>query len=214
MFQSHHAIVLTISLLAFFVGCSSQAADRTIFLTVGGDGVPTFTEYSLGSNSRALTRAKRVERLQEVSRCGSASGKGGPAKRLHRSSAIEGLVRAASLTYAIDEALLHAVIQIESGYNSRAVSRAGAVGLMQLMPATAARFGVNERTNERENIIGGTRYLRYLIDMFNGDLRLALAAYNAGEGAVLKYGSRIPPYAETKDYVRKVLFNAECFLND
>jgi len=101
--------------------------------------------------------------------------------------------------------LIHAVIRAESGYNAHAVSHAGAQGLMQLMPATAQRFGVKDPFNPRDNINGGSKYLSYLIKLFKGDYKLALAAYNAGENAVIRYGNRIPPYKETQNYVRKVL---------
>ncbi len=101
--------------------------------------------------------------------------------------------------------LVHAVIMVESAYNPRAVSKAGAQGLMQLMPATANRFGVNDPYNPSQNINGGTQYLRHLLDLFKNDLKLALAAYNAGENAVKKYNNRIPPYKETQRYVEKVL---------
>ncbi len=101
-------------------------------------------------------------------------------------------------------ALLQAVIQVESAYNPKAVSPKGAVGLMQLMPATAKRYGVIDRTDPTTNLNGGARYLRDLLTLFNEDLALALAAYNAGEQAVKKYGNRIPPYQETTRYVNKV----------
>lgn len=107
--------------------------------------------------------------------------------------------------YKVDEALLHAVILTESGYNPNAVSPKGAVGLMQLMPGTAKRYGVVNSTDPTDNIHGGTRYLRDLLKMFNNDLRLAVAAYNCGEGAVMKYGNTVPPYQETVNYVAKVL---------
>jgi soluble lytic murein transglycosylase-like protein len=106
---------------------------------------------------------------------------------------------------ALSPKLLHAVIEVESGYEPRAVSRKGALGLMQLMPATAQRFGVRDAMDPAQNIRGGALYLRWLLDYFRGDLRLALAAYNAGELAVVKAGYRIPPLAETIDYVPKVL---------
>ena len=101
--------------------------------------------------------------------------------------------------------LLHAVVRAESAYNPGAVSPAGATGLMQLMPATAARYRVAEIEDPTENLRGGARYLRDLLDMFGNDLQLALAAYNAGENAVVQYGNRIPPYPETQRYVRKVM---------
>jgi soluble lytic murein transglycosylase-like protein len=92
----------------------------------------------------------------------------------------------------------------ESSFKSRAISPKGARGLMQLMPGTAMRFGVTNVFDPRQNIEGGARYLRFLLDRFDGDVNLALAGYNAGEGAVEKYGWRIPPYAETQEYVRRI----------
>ena len=101
--------------------------------------------------------------------------------------------------------LLRAVIVVESGFNSRAVSKRGAVGLMQLMPATATRFGVSNPYDPKQNVHGGARYLKFLIDRFGQDIRLALAAYNAGEEAVDRNGGQIPPFAETMAYVPRVL---------
>jgi soluble lytic murein transglycosylase-like protein len=108
---------------------------------------------------------------------------------------------------AMSPQLLRAVIQVESGYQANAHSPKGAQGLMQLMPATAARFGVRNAFDPRENIRGGALYLKWLLEYFGGDLRLALAAYNAGEAAVVKAGYRIPPISETRDYVPKVLWH-------
>ena len=107
--------------------------------------------------------------------------------------------------YRLPKSLVHAVITAESAYDPSAISRAGAVGLMQLMPETAKRYGVRNRMNPYENIHGGSRYLRDLLIMFDNNLILALAAYNAGEGAVKKYGYRIPPFKETQTYVKKVI---------
>ena len=116
-----------------------------------------------------------------------------------------GHVLAAAQETHVDPALIHAVISVESGYNPSARSSAGAVGLMQLMPGTARRYGVKDRLDPAQNIQGGARYLRDLKVMFGNNLQLVLAAYNAGEDAVLKYGRRIPPYRETAAYVPKVL---------
>ncbi len=107
--------------------------------------------------------------------------------------------------YGIDPALVHAVILAESQYNADAISRRGAVGLMQLMPGTAERYKVSDSFDANQNIRGGAQYLRDLIKMFDGDLELAVAAYNAGEGAVIRAGYKIPPYSETKKYVPKVM---------
>lgn len=115
------------------------------------------------------------------------------------------IIATASKTHNVDIALVHAVITAESGYNPSAVSRAGARGLMQLMPETAKRFGVQNIHDPTENIHGGVKYLRELLTMFNGNRELAVAAYNAGENAVIRAGNRVPPYAETMHYVPKVL---------
>jgi soluble lytic murein transglycosylase-like protein len=112
-------------------------------------------------------------------------------------------IRQAAALYQIPESLVRAVIKVESDYDPRAVSYAGARGLMQLMPETAARMQVKDINDPRENIFGGVRYLRVLANMFNGDLELSVAGYNAGENAVMQYGG-IPPYAQTRDYVVKV----------
>lgn len=112
-------------------------------------------------------------------------------------------IRQAAALYQIPESLVRAVIKVESDYDPRAVSYAGARGLMQLMPETAARMQVRDINDPRENIFGGVRYLRVLANMFNGDLELSVAGYNAGENAVMQYGG-IPPYAQTRDYVVKV----------
>ena len=113
-------------------------------------------------------------------------------------------VREAAERHGVPEALVSAVIRVESGFNRHAVSRKGARGLMQLMPATASMLGVRDSFDARQNIDGGVRHLRGLIDRFGSDLKLALAAYNAGEQAVVNYRG-IPPYPETRDYVTKVL---------
>ena len=114
------------------------------------------------------------------------------------------LVETLAKKYDVDPLLVHSVIQAESAYNPYAVSQKGARGLMQLMPGTAHRFGVKNTFDSRENIEGGVRYLKYLDSLFPNDIRLTLAAYNAGEGAVWKYRNNIPPYPETEQYVYKV----------
>ena len=114
-------------------------------------------------------------------------------------------ILAAAKATLLEPALIHAVISAESGYNALARSKKGAAGLMQLMPETARRYGVKNRLDPVQNIHGGARYLRDLVQMFNNDLQLAVAAYNAGENAVLKYGNRIPPYQETMTYVPRVM---------
>jgi len=118
---------------------------------------------------------------------------------------IKAIVHEVAASEQVSPHLLEAVIAVESGYNPRAVSPKGAQGLMQLMPATASRFGVVDPFDPRENVRAGARYLKQLLELFGGELRLALAAYNAGEHAVIRSGHRIPPYAETQRYVPRVL---------
>lgn len=114
-------------------------------------------------------------------------------------------ILAAAKESNVDPALIHAVISAESGYNPFARSRQGATGLMQLMPETARRFGARNRLDPGQNIRAGVRYLRMLMDLFDNDLELVLAAYNAGENAVIRFGHRVPPYSETMTYVPRVL---------
>ena len=132
----------------------------------------------------------------------SLIGHSRPAVHLDRDGA-ERIVREAADRHNVDPALVRAVIQTESGWNPSAVSRRGAVGLMQLHPVTAQRFGVDDAFNPQENVDAGVRYLKRLLQRYKGNLDLALAAYNAGEGAVDRHGG-IPPFRETRDYVQKV----------
>lgn len=123
------------------------------------------------------------------------------AERFHR---YDTFIRSAASRYQLPESLIRAVVHTESNYHPRATSRAGAAGLMQLMPKTARALGVDDAYDPRQNIFGGSRYLRLLANRYNGDMVLVLAAYNAGAGNVQKYGG-VPPFAETRAYVRGVL---------
>ena len=106
--------------------------------------------------------------------------------------------------YGVDPLLIYSIMHRESSFKKFALSHKGARGLMQLMPATAARLGVRDIFDPQQNIEGGVKYMRFLLNLFDGDVRLALAGYNAGEGAVLKYGRSVPPYRETQEYVRRI----------
>jgi hypothetical protein len=136
----------------------------------------------------------------------SNSRRGGMTNKRRR-AAYAALIAQAAHEARVSADLLHAVVQAESAYNPKAHSRAGAIGLMQLMPATARRYGVTDIWDPVQNLSGGAHYLRDLLDMFANNLRLALAAYNAGEGAVIQNGNQIPPYPETREYVRRVIGN-------
>ncbi|HMK86613.1 MAG TPA: transglycosylase SLT domain-containing protein [Steroidobacteraceae bacterium] len=124
---------------------------------------------------------------------------------LARATQYDSIIEKAALSTAVEANLLRAVIVVESGFNSRAVSKRGAKGLMQLMPATAMRFGVSNPYDPKQNVHAGARYLKFLIDRFGQNIRLALAAYNAGEDAVDRNGGQIPPFSETMAYVPRVL---------
>lgn len=125
---------------------------------------------------------------------------------------IDQLVNTNASQWNVDPALVKAIIANESGFNASATSNVGAQGLMQLMPGTAAGLGVTNAYDPAQNVYGGTRYIKGLLDRFNGDVRKAVAAYNAGPGAVEKYGG-VPPYAETQNYVENVLASYEKYRN-
>jgi soluble lytic murein transglycosylase-like protein len=138
----------------------------------------------------------------------SASASAAPGKAvdwLARSAKYDQAIAGAAKASTVQAALVRAVIVVESGFNPRAVSKRGAIGLMQLQPATARRYGVKDIYDPEQNIRAGTRYLRDLLTRFDSNLELALAAYNAGEEAVERYGRHIPPYAETLNYVPSVM---------
>lgn len=126
-------------------------------------------------------------------------------KMAQRRSRLSALIDQVAVNQSLKPELLHAVVRAESAYDHKAVSNKGAIGLMQLMPDTARSYGVTNSWDPKQNLSGGARYLSHLLRLFKNDLPLALAAYNAGENAVVKYGHRIPPYPETRNYVRKVM---------
>jgi len=122
------------------------------------------------------------------------------------SSRLDALIRQNGIRHRVDPYLIFLVMEQESHFNSRVVSPKGAQGLMQLMPGTAARFGVRRSFDPAQNISGGTRYLRELLNRFNNRVDLVLASYNAGEGAVIKFGHKVPPYKETRNYVKQISY--------
>jgi len=177
----------------------TAAAD--IYQYVDADGVVHFTSAKPGGAPNAKLYMKSDPR-QAGARPGVTPF--APQDRdLTRYTRYDEHIRQAAALYQIPEQLVRAVIKVESDYDPRAVSTAGARGLMQLMPETAERLGVKDIADPRENIFGGVRYLRVLANMFNGDLDFTVAGYNAGENAVIQHGG-IPPFAQTRDYVVKV----------
>lgn len=181
-----------------FCLCSSWLLMQTALFAAAA-ATPEPSPARITSVVRVDARTGRLVRVMDVSR---AKGPGVPAVPDEAVSRVSGLVEETARNYGVDPLLVKSVIQTESAFRPTALSNKGAQGLMQLMPATARRFGVNDSFDPKENIEGGVKYLKYLQDLFQDD-RLAIAAYNAGEGAVTKYNG-VPPYKETTAYVEKV----------
>lgn len=161
--------------------------------------------YKRGPLSIFIERS-RVQRVELVETENIAAA--GPKERgwSTGSQKLDALIRQNGSRHGVDPYLIFLVMEQESHFNARAVSPKGARGLMQLMPGTAARFGVRRVHDPAQNISGGTRYLKQLLNRFNNRVDLVLASYNAGEGAVAKYGNRVPPYRETRNYVKRISF--------
>jgi soluble lytic murein transglycosylase-like protein len=184
-------------MLLAFATCSG-IAHADIYRLVDANGVTIFTNIPPEGRDQLYLK----ERLDSVSQEPGNEGRGHIGEKRSRYTST---IQEAAQANNVEPALIHAVIAAESGYDSFARSSKGAVGLMQLMPETARRYSVTNRLDPAQNIHGGTRYLRDLLRMFDNDLRLVVAAYNAGEQAVVKYGNRVPPYRETVEYVPRVM---------
>ena len=177
---------------ALLVTCPARA---DIYRYEDEDGIVHFTDAPTDKRFKVFMRdLKKDKELRTKLKYASSVN---PAE-------FEQLIKVCSTKYGVNPCLVKAVIHAESGYNPNAVSKKGASGLMQLMPATAKSLKVADRFNPKDNVEGGVKYLRFLLDTFRGDVSLAVAAYNAGLGSVAKYGG-IPPYNETKTYVNRVL---------
>jgi soluble lytic murein transglycosylase-like protein len=179
---------------------SAGIAHADIYRFVDADGAVHFTNVPQDSRFKIYLKEKRTPDPVADTLAGEIRYYD-ETERARYGRAIQDAAKATRL----EPALIHAIISAESGYNPFARSRKGAAGLMQLMPETAKRYGVKNRLDPAQNISGGARYLRDLIRMFNNDLQLAVAAYNAGENAVIRAGKRIPPYQETMAYVPRVM---------
>lgn len=196
------------SALAFGVILSSSAAQADLYGYVDESGRTHISDQKLNE------RYQLFKRLQPAPAGTLAANDGGgaptEANELPKINVVERkkfvpLIKRVAQRYNVEAALIHAVISAESAYDPRAVSPRGASGLMQLMPGTAGQYGVSNIYDPRQNVIAGTKHLRYLMKVFDNDMALALAAYNAGHNTVLKYGRAIPPFPETRTYVPRVL---------
>ncbi len=182
--------------ISILLATASAGAATKIYGYVGPDGQRHYTDMPDSNRYRLLLLSSHA--LTE-------SGDRYDPELLARSPQFDPIIETAAASAALEANLLRAVIAVESGFNSRAVSKRGAIGLMQLMPATAMRFGVSNAFDPRQNVRAGAQYLKFLIERFDNDLSLALAAYNAGEQAVDRSGGQIPPFMETQAYVPRVL---------
>jgi len=190
----HAALTASVFTLTVLMTGSALA---TVYTFTDASGVTHFT--NVPSDPRYAGMVRAPHRLSAYKSVKTSSG------YLTASDRYAPLVQKAAREHSLDQALLRAMIATESGFDPHAVSSKGAVGLMQLMPETARRYGVRDLYDPAENIQGGAKYLRDLMRKFNNDLSLTLAAYNAGEDAIIQYGNRIPPYRETLQYVPRVL---------
>lgn len=190
--QCTRTLKLLCSLILGSLLCQAAAAHAEMLRYRNADGHVYYTDTWIPRS-----------RQQPIRKASSSLAPRGSTRRTQRAQLVA-LAHRLARQYAINERLVQAVITVESNFDPRAVSRAGAQGLMQLMPATATRYNVDDPFDPRANVEGGVRYLKDLLQRYAGDVRWALAAYNAGEGAVARYGG-IPPYPETQQYVKRVM---------
>ena len=188
-------------------GAGPRLIRGQVYAYTGKDGVRHYTSARPTGVSGASIRTIRYSYMETCYACGAKPGVDFRTLRLN-TTAYQDEIRAAAREHGVEEAVVRAIIHAESAFNPKALSRVGAQGLMQLMPATARRFGVGDAFDATQNIRGGVRYLAWLLKRFDGNLTLAAAGYNAGEGAVDKYKG-VPPYNETQRYVQRVGVLAE-----
>ncbi|MDD2272527.1 MAG: lytic transglycosylase domain-containing protein [Desulfuromonadaceae bacterium] len=189
------AAILCLTAVLLFAPLTLRCAGADIYRYVDEDDIVHFTDAPTDKRFKIFMRdLKKDKQLRTKLKYASSVN---PAE-------FEQLIKTCSDKYGVSSSLIKAVIHAESGYNPNAVSSKGASGLMQLMPATAKSLKVADRFNPKDNVEGGVKYLRFLLDTFQGDVSLAVAAYNAGLSRVAKYGG-IPPYNETRTYVNRVL---------
>ena len=224
---SRPARVPRLLLAAALLAAAPAWAQTRVYRSVDADGLAHFSDQApaadaetvltLASPPRARREAAAVRGTAGAARpaefvpaspaslASLAPPRANPAEARRRDPATARIIQWAARTYGVEEALVRAVVDVESRFNPHAQSPAGAVGLMQLMPQTARLYAVQNAADPLQNVDGGTRYLHDLLRRYQGNTTLALAAYNAGVGAVRKAGNRVPPYAETQAYVPQVL---------
>jgi soluble lytic murein transglycosylase-like protein len=191
--------------LAGLIVGTAVPARADIYRSKRADGTQHYTNIrEPGRRCQLVVRSGKKSKARQGKSSGTKSPSGSRSKDPARYDRYNGLIDEAAQLYQLPESFIRAVMRVESDFNPKVVSRAGAMGLMQLMPKTARSMGVSDPFDARQNILGGSRYLRILANRFKGDLVLTVAAYNAGESAVEKYHG-IPPYKETQRYVRRVL---------
>jgi soluble lytic murein transglycosylase-like protein len=200
-------LLAVVGVVSLIVG-TAMPAQADIYRCKRSDGTQHYTNIrEPGRRCQLVVRGSKKSRSKasgQKKSSGTKSSSGSHQKDAARYSRYNSLIGEAARLYQLPESFIRAVMRVESDFNPTVVSRAGAMGLMQLMPRTARSMGVADPFDARQNIHGGARYLRILANRFKGDLVLTVAAYNAGEGAVEKYNG-IPPYKETQRYVRRVL---------
>lgn len=198
-------ILLAAQFLAFWLVLSPLSAGADIYKYEDEAGVVHFTDAPTDRRFRIFMRDIQKDRRLRTNF--------GFSKLSRNPEEFDAIITSCAREFGVDKSLVKAVIHAESGYNPNAVSRKGAAGLMQLMPSTAQGLKVADSFNPEDNIRGGVRYLRFLLDTFKGNVSLALAAYNAGLGKVSKYGG-VPPYQETRNYVSKVLNYQKSYMSN
>jgi soluble lytic murein transglycosylase-like protein len=190
-------LVRTLIITAGFLGAIGSPAMADVYTYVGNDHVTVLTNLKpQGRDAEVLVNEAQTPSFGSIAPKPVAPGK--------RHPEFDQLIAAAAEKFSVDSALLHAVISVESGYMVMARSHRGASGLMQLMPETARAFGTTDLFDPAQNINGGARYLKYLLDKYDYKLDLVLSAYNAGEKALARYGGKIPPFRETLRYIAAV----------
>jgi soluble lytic murein transglycosylase-like protein len=198
------ALILTGIALLFSL-CQPHAGMADIYQYIDENGVIHFSNVGVG-NAKKYKRIKSTVKAEQhiTTQPRFSAPSQAPLSSSNIPSAYADIINTACGRHGVDPALVHAIVKVESDFNPYALSRKGAMGLMQLMPQTAVVMNVGNSFNPHENIDGGVKYLRHLIDRYEGNLPLALAAYNSGETAVKKWGT-IPPYPETQNYVQRIM---------